>query len=273
VLRIKSNQTGVENKQFKYEQFIEAFLDPKTWLFALLAALSQVPNSLNNQRQIIVSEFGFNTIDTTLLGCVDGVMEILAIYTAVQCTSFFRNSRAYVGALWMVPGVVGGIVVIALPLHNKVGLLFGYWVSIWWIASLPILLGWLGTLTAGHTKRITTNAIVLFFYAIGNASGPFMWKEQYRPRDKVPWAVIIACDAACGVLFLVIRAYLVRQNRLREALLTEQTSRAHNESEKDDGDVKFVLATDVDGVEVHKKVDKEFLDLTDGQNLEFRYVL
>lgn len=30
---------------------------------------------LSNQRQIIVKEFGFSSIDTTLLGCVDGVFE------------------------------------------------------------------------------------------------------------------------------------------------------------------------------------------------------
>ncbi|KAJ6626492.1 hypothetical protein B0H10DRAFT_1998604, partial [Mycena sp. CBHHK59/15] len=55
---------------------IEALKEPKTWLFALFSALDNVPNSLTNQRQIIVSSFGFSTLQTTLLGCVDGVVEI-----------------------------------------------------------------------------------------------------------------------------------------------------------------------------------------------------
>jgi MFS transporter, ACS family, allantoate permease len=105
VLRIKENQTGVENKIFKKDQFvsccyvrnvelicsfiwyyrmIEAFTDPKTWLFALFSALDNIPNSLTNQRQIIVSSFGFSVLQTTLLGCVDGVVEILTIFTGVQ---------------------------------------------------------------------------------------------------------------------------------------------------------------------------------------------
>ncbi len=30
---------------------------------------------LSNQRQLIVKGFGFNSLQTTLLGCVDGVVE------------------------------------------------------------------------------------------------------------------------------------------------------------------------------------------------------
>ena len=47
---------------------------------------------------------------------------------------------------------------------------------------LPIALAWMNTVTAGHTKRITTNAIVLSAYSIANAAGPFMWQERYKPR-------------------------------------------------------------------------------------------
>jgi hypothetical protein len=32
-------------------------------------------NSLSNQRQLIVKQFGFTPLQTTLLGCVDGVVE------------------------------------------------------------------------------------------------------------------------------------------------------------------------------------------------------
>ena len=52
-------------------------LDPKTWLFALFSAVDNIPNSLTNQRQIIVSSFGFSNLQTTLLGCVDGFIEIV----------------------------------------------------------------------------------------------------------------------------------------------------------------------------------------------------
>lgn len=44
VERLKDNQTGVENKQFKRYQLVEALKDPKTWLFFLMGALQNTPN-------------------------------------------------------------------------------------------------------------------------------------------------------------------------------------------------------------------------------------
>ena len=84
VFRIRENQTGVENKTFKKEQMIEALKDPKTWLFALYTVLCNVPNSLLNQRAIIVTSFGWTPLQTTLFGCVDGVIEIVTIFVGVQ---------------------------------------------------------------------------------------------------------------------------------------------------------------------------------------------
>jgi len=86
----------VENKQFKKDQvvilpssqeqhahlikrMIEALTDPKTWLFALFSILDNVPNSFLNQHQIIVSLFGFSFLQTTLLVCMNGVIEIVTI--------------------------------------------------------------------------------------------------------------------------------------------------------------------------------------------------
>lgn len=84
VLRIKENQTGVENKTFKKEQMIEALRDPKTWLFALFIVLGNVPNSLLNQRSIILTSFGWTPLQTTLFGCIDGVIELITIFVGVQ---------------------------------------------------------------------------------------------------------------------------------------------------------------------------------------------
>lgn len=108
---------------------IEALTDPKTWLFALFSALDNVPNSLTNQRQIIVSSFGFSPLQTTLLGCVDGVIEIVTIWTGVTLAAHLRDARAYVGAVYFIPNLLGAILVITLPWSNKVGLLFSVWIT------------------------------------------------------------------------------------------------------------------------------------------------
>jgi hypothetical protein len=107
---------------------IEALMDPKTWLFALHAALSSVPNSLSNQTNIIIVSFGFNSLQTTLLGCVSGVVDIVAVLTGVIIASRIPNSIAWVGMSYNVPSLLGVFLVNFLPWRDKVGLLFSVWI-------------------------------------------------------------------------------------------------------------------------------------------------
>jgi MFS transporter, ACS family, allantoate permease len=161
---------------------LEAFTDPKTYLFALFAAINNVPNSLLNQYQIIISSFGFSPLQTTLLGCVGGVVEIVTILSGVELVARFRNSRAYVGAIYFVPNLMGVLLVNLLPTSNRVGLLFGIWLTGVGTTGFVLALSWVSAVTAGHTKRVTVNAIILSAYCIGNAAGPLMWQQRYKPR-------------------------------------------------------------------------------------------
>jgi len=263
VRRLKENQTGVENKHFKMGQMIEALTDPKTWLFALFAALDNVPNSLTNQRQIIVSSFGFTPLQTTLLGCVDGVIEIVTIWTGVTLAARIPNSRAYVGFIYFIPNVVGVFLINFLPWSNKVGLLFAQWCSGVGTTGFVLALSWLSTVTAGHTKRVTVNAIILSAYCIGNAVAPFMWQAKYKPRNHIPWIIIGICDVSCMALLLIIRYVLSTENKRRD-------QEHHSDDDYDD---VYIERIGKDGQVERVKVDKEFLDLTDIQNRDFRYVL
>ncbi|VDC06152.1 unnamed protein product [Peniophora sp. CBMAI 1063] len=262
VVRIKENQTGLENKQFKKEQMYEALMDPKTWLFALFSALDNVPNSLTNQKQLIVAGFGFSNLQTTLLGCVDGVIEIVTIFTGTRIAAHYANSRAYVACIYFIPNILGVLLVNLLPWSNKVGLLFGQWLTGVGTTGFVLALSWVGQTTAGHTKKITTNAIMLCAYCLGNAAAPSMWKAKYTPRNHIPWTVIGICYVCCAGLMLAIRWLLARRNKEREG-------EAHDTTYDD----VYVLQTDDEGKEVEVKIAKEFLDLTDFENRDFRYVL
>jgi len=261
IARIKVNQTGLENKHFKKEQMIEALTDPKTWLFALFSCLTNIPNSLTNQKPLIVNSFGFTVLQTTLLTCVDGVIEIITISTGVNVAAR-TGQRAYTAFIWKMPEVLGAVLIISLPWSNKIGLLFSLWVTGVGTTGFAISLSWLTSVTAGHTKRVTTNAIMLSAYCIGNAVGPFMWKAQYKPRNRVPWIIIICCYVSCLALLLIIRYVLSSENKRRDA-----------EVPSDEYDHVYVERLSPDGVMEKVKVDKEFLDLTDIQNRSFRYVL
>ncbi|KAJ3773947.1 major facilitator superfamily domain-containing protein [Lentinula raphanica] len=264
VQRIKANQTGVENKRWKKDQFIETLRDPKVWVMALFAAIANVPNSLSNQRQLIVSQFGFSPIETALLGCIDGVMGIIFIWLGVSLAGVRGIGRAYAGVILYIPGLLGTLLVNLIPSHLKAGLLFAYWLAVFSISPFVIFLGWVSGLVSGHTKRTTTNAIVLIGYALGNVVSPLIWKSQYQPRNHVPWDFIAASMGASIILLLTLRTMLAKENANRD-----------KENRQDDYNDVYLPSKELDsGINVpQRKVDKVFLDLTDIQNRDFRYTL
>ncbi|KAI0287115.1 MFS general substrate transporter [Russula brevipes] len=286
VQRIKENQTGVENKQFKEEQMIEALMDSKTWLFSLFAVSAGIPNSLTNQLQIIVLSFGFNAVHTVLLVSVIGIVGIVAILAGVTIVSYIPNSRAWVGIAFIIPNLIGVFLVNLLPWHEKIGLLLAVWMQGIGVTSPVLALAWMSQTVAGHTKRITMTAVMLSAQCLGNALGPFMWRAKYKPRNHVPWTILGICYALCIALLFAIRMRLARENERRDVEPLDDTF-----------DNVYVVRVDGEGNRVELKVPKvrdrplakptsylglielvrfyeqEFLDLTDEQNRAFRYVL
>lgn len=130
-------------------------------------------------------------------------------------------------------------------------------------AGFVLSLSWISQVTAGHTKRITTNAIMLGAYCVGNAAGPFMWQSKFSPRcvlrsfissssierclcrNHIPWAVIGICYLICPFLMLIIRYMLARENKKRD-----------NEPHDDTYDDVWLKQTDADGKIVERRVDK-----------------
>ncbi|KAK0234042.1 MFS general substrate transporter [Armillaria fumosa] len=281
VQRLKENQTGVENKHFKKEQYedlgfhrcrtstqapnsrmIEALTDIKTWLFALFSVLANIPNSLANQRQLIILSFGFSNLNTTLLGCVPGAVAVLAVWTGTSIAARIPNSRAWVSVVYLIPNLAAVFLMLFLSWDNKVGLLVTLFFAGLGVTAFVLSLSWLSSTTAGHTKRITVNTIMLTAYCIGNAVGPLMWRAKYKPRNVVPWIIIGVCVVLRILTLLTIRYLLSAENRRRDV---EPADTVY--------DNVYIERLNEDGVMEKARVDKEFLDLTDKQNRDFRYVL
>ncbi|KAJ4498542.1 MFS general substrate transporter [Lentinula lateritia] len=268
IQRVKVNQTGVGNKHFKKEQqvslFYEAIRDPKTWGFALFSGISNVTNSISAQSPLITASFGFTYLQTSLLGIVGGLIEICTIWTGVNICARIPNSRAYIGAIYILPNIVGLLMVNLINWNDRIALLAGQYLNGLGTTSFVLMLSWLNAVTAGQTKKVTVNAIMLCAYCIGNAAGPFMWKQKYKPRNHVPWAVIGACYVSAITLLLLLRLYMSRENRKRDAEPQDEAAdtNVYIKQESAEGDIVKML-----------KVDKGFLDMTDVQNRSFRYVL
>lgn len=63
-------------------RFIEAVKDPKSWLFFLHAWSQEMANGMTNQYSLIINSFGFTVLQTTLLGCVTGIVSFFSLASA-----------------------------------------------------------------------------------------------------------------------------------------------------------------------------------------------
>jgi ACS family allantoate permease-like MFS transporter len=164
--------------------------------------------------------------------------------------------------------------IMLLPWSNKIGLLACVYLTGKHLLSTPrnepdqllgvgtsgfvLSLSWLSAVTAGHTKRVTTNAIMLSAYCVGNIVGPQMFQQKYKPRcvfawsadgelvssrscrNIVPWSVIAACYILCPVVLLGIRYMLAKENKKRESETHDSTYDEVFVKEKlDDGTIEI----------------------------------
>ncbi|KAG0146413.1 hypothetical protein CROQUDRAFT_44420 [Cronartium quercuum f. sp. fusiforme G11] len=215
-----SNQ--IENKKFNPSQAKEALKDPKTWIWFVFCILVSIPNSLSNQISIIVVSFGYTIKQTTLLGCGFGMFTMISMFLAVKLIDKIKNSRGLVAASFYLPSLLGAILVITLPWKNQAGLLGAMFLATLCATPFVVSLGWIVSTTGGHTKRVVVQAIILIGYCLGNIFGPQMWKSEYKPRNKIPWAIITTCFGSCMMILLGIREYFKRENDVRNNATTSE---------------------------------------------------
>lgn len=56
-------------------------------------------------------------------------MAVIVIFCTVTSATYWKNGRAYSGALAYCVAILGSILVNTLPSSTRVGLLFSYWIS------------------------------------------------------------------------------------------------------------------------------------------------
>ncbi|RAH74187.1 putative MFS allantoate transporter [Aspergillus aculeatinus CBS 121060] len=250
VERLRDNQTGVENKILKPAQVLEALLDWKVWAFLLLGLSGNIPNGgISNFGTLIISGFGFSTLVTTLMQVPYGVFIALMILLSVYINDRLPpNYRCIVTILFLLPNVAGAFGLCFLAEDNRVGRLICYYLTGSYNASFVLILSILTANIAGHTKKVVTNAMIFLGVCAGNIAGPFFFKSDQAPRYQLGiWSMIVS-NLIEIALVVILRIMLAWENRRRDA------AQLHGDPTAWDRD------------------QTAFSDLTDKQNLNFRYV-
>jgi ACS family allantoate permease-like MFS transporter len=152
VERVRVNQQGIGNKKFKMHQFREALADPFTWMVVFLTVALSIPNGgLTNYFSQLIVNFGFTAKQSLLYGTPAGAVEIVALIVWGLLSQRFGH-RLLFGAAGLVVGLIGAILLVALPIENRLGRLFGYYMTQGFACSLIAVLSLVASNTAGYVS-------------------------------------------------------------------------------------------------------------------------
>ncbi|EFX00679.1 major facilitator superfamily transporter [Grosmannia clavigera kw1407] len=250
IARGKVGRTGILSRKIKWSQMREAFLDPQVWLLFLFTLLNEVINGgIANFGKLIIKGLVHDALRTTALGIPLGAFQIVWILSGTYIASRFRNVRTFVMMAYLVPTIIGVALMWKLDRHHqKVGVLFGYYISGAYVASLVVTLQMPAANLAGYTKRTTGTAIVFAAYCIGNVIGPHAFLDSEAPIYQTGCKVCMACAICQVVVAVCLRVLLVWRNKQKDV-------------------AQGAVALD-DPV-----VDELTNDITDFENPRFRYML
>ncbi|KAI1401141.1 allantoate permease [Hypoxylon fuscum] len=242
--RLRENQTGIENKHFKIYQVRDCFTDPQTWLIALITITMNIPNgAVSSYQATIIKGLGYTSKETALLSIPSGVISCIAVISAGLCSARFNARGPIIIILLLIGGITGGCLLAFSDPSNKGALLAGNYLTNVIGAGLPLLYSYSAANYAGHTKKVTMNAMLLISFCLGNIIGPLTFRDADKPQYLPAKIVIVGSTAVALATTGALMAYYKLENRRRD--------RVHP------------------GLE-HKE-NSEFFDLTDRENKEFRY--
>jgi len=93
VERVRINQTGIQNRQFRREQMWEAFKDPQTWCYCGIAIFTTLPTSgLGAFANIIITGFKFSVLQTQLLAMVLGFYIIIVLLSSAWLVKKYHQN-------------------------------------------------------------------------------------------------------------------------------------------------------------------------------------
>ncbi|KAF4873228.1 putative transporter [Colletotrichum siamense] len=253
--RIRDNFQGIGSRVWKWDQFREAFRDPRTYLYALFSFLMNIPNGgITTFGSIIVNSFGFNARLSLLLGAPSGLFDIggKLLFTWLSDKYMDRTLFAFVAIMFP---LIGGIMMITIPLSSKGALLLGYWMISVSGSSWGLVMVAISNNTLGYTKKVTVNSLQIIAYAAGNWIGPQTFRADDAPlykRGKMMVAIMYGCAA---LVLVVLRFVNIRENKRRDRLAAASG---------------VELSEETAALELERS---KFMDLTDFKLAHFRYVL
>lgn len=272
VERLRANQTGIGNREFKWDHCLEVFLEPKTYLWIGMALLLNVGAAVTNTfGPLILNGLGFDKYLTSLLNMPFGALQIIVILFASWAAQKAKIKSAILVVL-VLPVIAGLVVLYTVP-HtgsNEAPLLVGYYLLACLFGGNPLIVSWIVGNTAGTTKKSIIMSLYNAGASAGNIIGPLLFDSSDAPAYHMGLRSVLGIFVALAAVVLIQLANLMFLNKMqgRKRVANGKKAIIHDTSMDDKYHEEEATA---EGTE-QKFGDNAFLDLTDRKNDEFVYI-
>lgn len=246
VQRLRQNQQGVGTRKFKRYQFVEALKDVRTWIMFFSSVALNIPNGgIGTFSSLLIKgTMGYDEMMTLLMGLPAGGCEFGGLILFGMISPFIKN-RMVLASITTIIALIGSCLLsFAGPPKAQ---LAGYYLLMVSPGAMIVMFSLVSSNVSGYTKKTTVGAIYLIGYCVGNIIGPQTFQDkdapEYRPAKITMVAFYVITLVTFPILYVVNRTENKRRDKLAEQGL------------------------------IQHEQDSEFADLTDRENLEFRYVL
>ncbi|KAJ4472329.1 major facilitator superfamily domain-containing protein [Lentinula aciculospora] len=254
--RVRRNETGIQNREFKMYQAVEALKDPIVWAVTLISFTNGLPTGgLGAFSNLIITAFGYTQLQTYLLAIAQGAIIMVALFSGAYLSRRY-GQKLVLAFIYTLPNIAGTIVFLCVPTtsETKVGLLIAFYCTQVFGAVAVLNLAVMSGNVAGRTKQVIASSLVFIAWATGNAAGP-QGAANDAPRYVKAFIVHIIIYGIQLTVIVFLRLHLIRRNQ------SKRQARALQE-------------TGASGEDVNEHLDhaRAFEDLTDRENPDFRYV-
>ncbi|KAK5113974.1 hypothetical protein LTR62_003097 [Meristemomyces frigidus] len=249
LLRVKGNQSGTQNATIKKDQIFATFKDYRVWLICLATMLSSIPNGgISNFSSILLTTFGYTSQQALIMSMPSGAIGVVFVLFSGWLSDKLQD-RSLVMFICIIPTILAGAMMIGFdpngtPL-NKSALLAASFLSGTFGAAFMLLLAWNASNIAGHTKKVTTNALTMVSFAVGNILGTQTFQQKQAPGYKSGKIAIIATLSA---LCFVIVGLRIMNDRLNKQNMVKRSSLSEEEQESMKDKLTFADRTDRENI-------------------------
>ncbi|KAI0033800.1 MFS general substrate transporter [Vararia minispora EC-137] len=248
--RVRENETGLQNKKFKWYQAREAFTDPTLWAVTLISFTNGLPpGGLGAFSNLIITAFGYTQLQTYLLAIAQGSIIMAWLFSAAWLAKRYNQKLIIEFASTIV------FLTVKTNSQTRVGLLIAFYLMQGFGAVASLNLSVMSNNVAGRTKQVVASSLVFIAWAAGNAVGPQVFQANDSPRYIRAFIahLVMYCVQLVAIVFLRLR--LMRLNVLKRR--AQQQATASESGDK--------------ASEEHIEHKHAFDDLTDQENPDFRY--